>query len=379
MNNTPKSVFFIIFDLEFFFSHRYPLIKQLSKQNIQFYVIAHFEGDPPANEENISYIYINSSRKKFGFFNLIQNSISLSRHINTTDPDIIYAVSHRSIFLARVANLFSRKKSLYAISGMGSMFTKQLSFMKDMRTALLKFVALKIYQTIVTGKGVHFLLQNTDDLDLLVDYKIASSSNSFIVPGNGLEKSFFSPPRKINNNFKFIMIARVLKDKGVIEFLLAAQKVVRLFPQSEFTLYGAFDSTNPNEIKHEELTKYLGPRIKYAGHIKDIRSKIINSSVVVLPSYREGFSKVLMEAQACSKPVITSDISGCRDVIIENKTGYLVRPQDADDLANKILFMLANIESYDVLAKNAYDHAREKFSLDSAVSQHIEIFNNITI
>jgi glycosyltransferase involved in cell wall biosynthesis len=86
-----------------------------------------------------------------------------------------------------------------------------------------------------------------------------------------------------------------------------------------------------------------------------------------------------MEAQACSKPVITSDISGCRDVIIENKTGYLVRPQDADDLANKILFMLANIESYDVLAKNAYDHAREKFSLDSAVSQHIEIFNNITI
>ena len=378
MSTTPKKVFLIIFDLDFFLSHRYPLIKELSKHNIQFHVIAFFEGDPPANEENISYIYINSSRQKFGLFNLMQNSILLSRLIKVNDPDIIYAVSHRSIFLARVANLFSRKKSLYAICGMGSMFTKQLSFMKDMRTALLKFAALRIYQTIVKGRGVYFLLQNTDDADLLVDYKIASSSNSFIVPGNGLKKSFFCPPRKLNNNFKFIMIARVLKDKGVIEFLLAAQKVIRLFPQSEFTLYGAYDSTNPHEIKPEELTKYLCSRIKYAGHVKDIRSKIINSSVVVLPSYREGFSKVLMEAQACSKPVITSDITGCRDVIIENKTGYLVRPQDADDLANKMLFMLTNIESYDVLAENAYDHAREKFSLGSAVSQHIEIFNNIT-
>jgi len=98
MNTIPKKVFLVVFDLGFFFSHRYYLIKELSKHNIEFTVISYFEGSPPDNEKNIQYHFINSSRETFGLFNLILNSITLSRLIRLRDPDLIYAVSHRSIF-----------------------------------------------------------------------------------------------------------------------------------------------------------------------------------------------------------------------------------------------------------------------------------------
>lgn len=377
MNKTSKKIILIVFDLSFFFSHRYELIKRLSNQNFEFTIVSSFKDHPPKNEKNITYHFINSSRENFNVFNLIHNSILLSRLIKSCHPDLIYAISHRSIFLARLSNIFLKKNSLYAISGMGSMFTKQKSVIKNIKTGFLKYLALTIYRLIIKGRGVNFLLQNKDDLQLLQDKKIASPSNSFVIEGNGIEDSFFHPPTAPPQRFQFIMIARILKDKGVLDFCEAAKKVLTFYPQSEFVLYGSFDFTNPHAISEKELNAYLSKKIQYKGHTHDIRSKILQSSVLVLPSYREGFSKVLMEAQACSKPVITTDISGCRDVIIKNKTGYLIQPRNTDDLATRMMEMIENPENYKDLSKNAFMHAKENFTLDTAVNKHLKIFDKI--
>ena len=124
--------------------------------------------------------------------------------------------------------------------------------------------------------------------------------------------------------------------------------------------------------------EYLDSKIYYGGHVDDIRSEIINSSAVVLPSYREGFSKVLMEAQACSRPVITSNVPGCRDAIIENLTGYLIEPKNSDELAEKIILMIENPIQFQAMSRNAYKHAKNCFSVDGAVLKHLDIFKKVT-
>ena len=174
------------------------------------------------------------------------------------------------------------------------------------------------------------------------------------------------------------MISRILRDKGVIEFFDAARKVLTLYPKVSFCLYGSFDHANPNMINAKDLEQYLDSKIYYGGHVDDIRSEIINSSAVVLPSYREGFSKVLMEAQACSRPVITSNVPGCRDAIIENLTGYLIEPKNSDELAEKIILMIENPIQFQAMSRNAYKHAKNCFSVDGAVLKHLDIFKKVT-
>jgi glycosyltransferase involved in cell wall biosynthesis len=378
MNRTHKTIFLIVTEAKFFFSHRYALIKKLSQQQMKFHIITYFEGSLPPDESNIQYTFLNTDRKKFGLINFLRNSVALHHLIRTYDPDIIYAVSHRSIFLASAANIFNNKISLFAISGMGSMFTKTKLSIRSIYTKFLRFLVIKVYQLAINRKDSYFVLQNNNDLNLLLENKITDESRSFIVPGNGLEQSFFYKDKKNKLAIKFIMISRILRDKGVIEFFDAARKVLTLYPKVSFCLYGSFDHANPNMINAKDLEQYLDSKIYYGGHVDDIRSEIINSSAVVLPSYREGFSKVLMEAQACSRPVITSNVPGCRDAIIENLTGYLIEPKNSDELAEKIILMIENPIQFQAMSRNAYKHAKNCFSVDGAVLKHLDIFKKVT-
>ena len=165
---------------------------------MKFHIITYFEGSLPPDESNIQYTFLNTDRKKFGLINFLRNSVALHHLIRTYDPDIIYAVSHRSIFLASAANIFNNKISLFAISGMGSMFTKTKLSIRSIYTKFLRFLVIKVYQLAINRKDSYFVLQNNNDLNLLLENKITDESRSFIVPGNGLEQSFFYKDKKIN-------------------------------------------------------------------------------------------------------------------------------------------------------------------------------------
>jgi glycosyltransferase involved in cell wall biosynthesis len=379
MKNTSKKIFLVVTEINFFYSHRYALIKKLSSMGWQFYIISYFKDAKPQDEKNINYIFIGSNREVFGILNLLKNSFTLSKLIRLKKPDLIYAISHRSIFLARMASLFSSTKLIFAITGMGSLFTSHPNILKRTFLISLKYVVLSIYRFVIRSKKSYFILQNADDLNLLIEKSISTKEGAFIVPGNGLPDAYFSYIDAPLNKFNFIMIARLLRDKGVIEFLSAAKLLSKEFKDCQFTLYGDYDLTNPQAINQSEIEGYLSDNIVYAGYESNIRNKIIDSNIVVLPSYREGFARVLMEAQACARPVITSDISGCRDVIVDKSTGFLVKSMDSHDLASKMRFFLENPNIYTQMSKNSYEHARNKFTISQAADHHAKIFNKILL
>lgn len=379
MNNiSSKKIIFIVPEYKFFLSHRSQLIQGLTKLGWKFLIVTS-HNFKPNDEPGIRFKIFDTHRKRFSFLNLLRNGKRLVKLIKEENPCLIYAVSHRSIFLARIANLFMKKKSVYAISGMGSLFSIKPNLKLGLKNSILQILVIYIYRYFIRSNKSNFLLQNKNDLEFLINSKITKHERSFLIHGNGLEDSKFSKIESPYSKITFIMIARLLRDKGVIEFLLAGNKILKNFNNKdiEFKLYGDIDEANFNSLNLSDIEPYLSTMIKYEGFSSKIQDSITNSSVIVLPSYREGFSKVLMEAQACSRPVITSNVTGCKDAIIDNKTGYLVEPESVDDLVNKMENFINNPELIKQMGEAAYQHALKNFTLKKAIHAHQEMFTRI--
>jgi glycosyltransferase involved in cell wall biosynthesis len=373
-----KKIFIIVPELKFFLSHRLQLVRGLVQQGWNFVIVTSYDLKPE-DEPGIRYEIFDTHRKRFSFTNLIYNGLRLIKLIQLENPNLIYAVSHRSIFLARLANFFVRKKSIYAISGMGSLFSSKLDLKKSLKNSTLQIVVTYIYKYLIRSKNSNFLLQNKDDLEFLIKSNITNINKVFKIEGNGIEASKFSNEQAPISSTKFIMISRLLRDKGVLEFLQAAKSVVNKYHDRncKFILYGDIDDANFNSLSLTDIQPYLTSNITYAGFNSDIQTCIKNSSVVVLPSYREGFSKVLMEAQASARPVITSNVTGCKDAILNGSTGFLVEPMNANDLQEKIEFFILNSDLVFDMGQAAYEHAVNNFTIQKAIDEHIEMFSAI--
>jgi glycosyltransferase involved in cell wall biosynthesis len=154
-----------------------------------------------------------------------------------------------------------------------------------------------------------------------------------VVPGSGVNTAKFSPT-ELPPEPKFLMIARLLADKGVREYVAAARELKQKIPGAQFSLLGQIDHHNRSGIAEAELRQWVGERvIKYLGATSDVRPFIRESAVVVLPSYREGLPRTLLEAAAMGRPLIGTDVPGCRQVVRDGVTGYLCKARSADSLA----------------------------------------------
>lgn len=370
-------IFLVITELKFFLSHRVGLFEELAKQGCDITIFTSFDGLAPPKINGVKFHQINTNRLQFNLKNLLMNVFFLRKQITAENPDIIYAVSHRSIFLAWCSNIFLKVPSIFAISGLGSLFTPAKNFVLGLKLSILRNLILNFYRFFISKPNSMFLLQNDNDRCFLNNYMITTKGKgqTFLIPGSGLNQDFFScKPYSQKKKIKFTMISRLLIDKGVLEFLNAAKSISDQFNNCEFTIYGDEDKANFNSIPISKLKSYLNSDIIYGGYISDIKPKIIDSSVIILPSYREGFSRVLMEAQACSRAVITSNVAGCRDVILENITGFLVETRNAIDLEEKMLEFIKNPNLIHEMGKNAYNHAHKNFSIKRSVDLHFEMF-----
>lgn len=362
-------------------SHRFDLINEIIKKGYAVDVITSFDkNDKLPNVRGLEFKFLDSGRANFGIFKLFKTTVALRRLIMAQAPCFIYGISHRSILLSVFASIFTESKLLLAISGMGSLFSaKSDSFLRNFKYRVIRAALLSFYKYSIPKKRSYFILQNQEDLEFLSQKNISSRESSFLIPGNGLPKSFFlNDPLKRGIPFiKFIMIGRLLKDKGVLEYLRASHELSLEFDCFESSLHGSYDLTNFNCLKPEDINPYLNERVRYKGHSKNIQQEIINSTFVVHPSYREGFSRVLMESQACSRPVITSNVVGCRDVILPGKTGLLVEPGDMQGLKDAMKAVIQKQINLTQFSINAHKHATNNFTVEVAADRHIRIFDKI--
>lgn len=318
------------------------------------------------NKMGIRFSQIRINKSEVNILSDIKTLIDIYKVINFFKPDLICTYTIKpNIFtglILNIKNIFNRKKILFypMVTGLGSVFLNQENSIKN---KLLKGFVKKLFKVaFLSSKKIIF--QNPDDIEFFKKEKIVLDfSKAKRVWGSGVNlKSFKAKP--INKDEIFLMLSRLLKDKGIREYFEAARIVKFKYPKAKFLLAGSFDN-NPSGIKKEEFKKLMEfGSVKYLGELKCVKEVLSKCTYYVLPSYREGTPRSSLEALAVGRPILSTDVPGCRETVIDGFNGYLVKSQDAFSLSNGMEKLLkASYNEIKTMSKNSLLLAKEKYDV----------------
>ena len=280
----------------------------------------------------------------------------------TVKPNIYFTLS--SIFL----NI----KVYNNITGLGTGFTGN---------KLFKYILIFLYR-ISFIKSSKIFFHNSHDMKYFVNLGVSNNANSIILPGSGVNLNIFKysklENRESNLNLNFLYFGRMLKEKGLEELIKTSILIKKKFINITFTFVGSCDDNNKSSLKMEYLQNLNKLNvINYIEHTNKIIDYIIDSDCVILPSYREGFPKSLIEASAIGRPMITSNIPGCRDIVTDGYNGFLFNPRDVDDMTNVITkFINLDFNLKNQMSINANKIAINKFDEKKIINKYVETINN---
>ncbi|TPW29045.1 glycosyltransferase family 4 protein [Pararhizobium mangrovi] len=279
----------------------------------------------------VTFMQIPMERAGFNPFTDIRTLLGLYVALRRVKPDIVLSYTMKPIIYglmaARMAGI-SQRHAL--VTGLGYVFG---SGADTWRRRLLRKVASTLYRIALAGTGKVFVYNGADEHDIRADRMVADTTRIVRVAGSGVDLKEFPSEPVPQGPVAFLMVARLLRDKGVFEFADAARRLHRDFPHARFQLLGRSDP-GPSGIGANDIEEWRqnGP-IDYLGETDDVRPYLSAAAVFVLPSYyREGIPRSILEAMAVGRPIITTDLPGCRDTVVEGDNGFLVPPRDADEL-----------------------------------------------
>jgi len=251
--------------------------------------------------------------------------IKYLRLLRGLSPDVVVSFTVKPVIYGSVAARVLGFPHINTITGLGSAFIFQ---------AGMRHLVSVMYRYSLKKSRVVFF-QNKTDMMHFVKAKLVREGQCKLVAGSGVDLEKFSPlPMPTRPETVFLMVARLFKDKGIYEFVEAADGLNQEKRNVVFRLVGPLDcSGNQFAVREEELALWVREGvIDYRGEVDDVREEMRSADCVVLPSYREGMSKVLMEAAAVARPIIAADVPGCRDIVTEGENGYLCTPRNGDEL-----------------------------------------------
>jgi len=250
----------------------------------------------------------------------------LSQVFRQADPDVILSFTIKNNIFGAMAAKSARVPFVPNVTGLGTAF---------LSGGLLERVAITLYRGAFRNLPVVFF-QNEDDRDLFLDRSLVTQEQARVLPGSSIDLQQFAAVPYPGNNAApvFLMIARLLRDKGVYEYVEAARLVKTLHPEVRFQILGATDAQNRTAIDQETVRAWESEGfIEYLGTTEDVRPLIAAAHCVVLPSYREGAPRTLIEAAAMARPIIATDVPGCRDVLDNGETGFHCEVRSGESLA----------------------------------------------
>ena len=250
-------------------------------------------------------------------------------------PGVVLAYTQKPIIYGGLACRLAGGCRFHAlVSGLGYVFSDAANHRR-----LLRALVRRLYSLALKRAQAIFVFNSDDRSEMLRQGIVDARQNVIQVPGSGVDLNHFRAERLRPGPPTFLMIARLMRDKGLQQFVDAARIVRKNHPDARFHLLGEFEDLNPTGITRAELDEWLQEgAITYLGRTDDVRPYLAEASVFVLPSYyREGLPRTILEAMASGRAVVTTDMPGCRDPIEEGENGFLVRPQDSEHLAATLL------------------------------------------
>ena len=296
----------------------------------------------------------------------IKATYALSKKIKKIAPDIVLSYfSKPVIFGTLAAKMANVPQVIGMLEGLGYSFTDQPEGLNK-QTKLIKKIQVFLYKVSLHRLDKLIFLNADDPKDLLDKYQIKVKQVE-ILGGIGLNLSDYSYQSIANTQapIKFLFIGRLLKEKGIHDFISAAKKVKAKYPETQFTVLGEIDISNPGALQQAELDELISLKlVNYPGHVDNVKDWIASSHVFVLPSYREGVPRSTQEAMAIGRPVITTDVPGCRETVVNGVNGFLVERWNPQALVEKMLYFIEHPEQIEKMGYEGYKIAKDKFDAD---------------
>lgn len=302
--------------------------------------------------------------------------VELARLYRAQKPDLVYHVAIKPILYGSLAaRLVGVPSVINVFAGLGYAYTSE-----ELRARLLRLCLKFGLNAACRSAGSIAVFQNEEDRAQLVRDHVVRESQTRVIRGTGVDTDRFRPTSDEDESGEPIVLlaCRMLWDKGVGEFMEAARLVRRQKPGVRFVLAGRCDEDNPASIQPEQLQQWQKERvIEWWGHRSDMPVVLGSAAVVVLPSYREGLPVSLLEAAACGKPIIATDVPGCREVVRHRINGLLIPPRNAMALADAIVLLLENPELRHETGRRGREIVVKEFSSMIVIRQTLALYHEL--
>lgn len=375
-------VMFFCNDLPFFLNHFSTLLSRTIDLGYQVTVVAggsNAKALDDIEKFGAKFISINMTRSGTNLFSEMKVLFEIRSIFKKINPDVIHLLTIKPcIYGGLISRVLRIKTTIGTVTGLGYIFSSKSGLAKIRSTI---FIGLYRLAFGLSNHGARLVFENSDDRNYFTKNRVITVDRTEKVWGAGVNLKLFSPA---NEKFKrkdaislvkVLLPSRMLKDKGVVEFFEAAKIIKSLQLPIEMILVGGIDPHNPASFTQSELVEYVDKGfVQWRGFQSDMPMQLRTADIICLPSYREGMPKVLLEAMACGKPIITTDVPGCREVIINEVHGLLIPARDGQSLADAIIKIASSQQLIDTMGQYSRQRALQLFSDLNIAEQYINLY-----
>tara|TARA_B110000003_G_scaffold266221_1_gene292910 strand:+ start:854 stop:3136 length:2283 start_codon:yes stop_codon:yes gene_type:complete len=369
-----KKILFVVNDAAFFISHRLPIAQKLIEEGYEVHLSTSGEILQIYDEMGLKFHKLKVSRQGKSPLSELWLIWQLFKLFTDIKPDLVHLVTIKPyLYGGIIAKMTKVPAVVSAVSGLGF-----VAMATGLKGKFLRAVLYPLYKLSFSHKNQLVIFQNNDDAQFLAKWRILNYSNIRIIQGSGADLNIYKYTAEPKGKVIVTFVARLLVDKGIREFIDASRILYSKGSEVNFWVAGDLDEGNPESvnIKEVEAWKEL-PNVKFIGFHKNIADLYNKSNIACLPSYREGLPKSLVEAAACGRAVVTTDVPGCRDAIKPNETGLLVPMKNAKALADAIDYLSRKHDLRKRMGAAGRVLAEKDFAIEKIVADHIKIYQNL--
>ncbi len=370
-----KTIIYFVSEDWYFCSHRLPIARKALIKGFKVVVVTKVSKYGSVIEsEGFELAPIEIQRGGWNLSSEFKTILALYAYYKKYKPDIVHHVAIKPVIYGTiVARVIGSIKVVNAMAGLGFVFISNKKKVK-----LLRFFIHKLFRFLFNNKNVRLILQNKDDLRYFLKNKLIKKDLVTIIRGSGVDINKFIPAKEPAGIPIVMLASRMLWDKGVGEFVDAAKALKSERIKARFILVGINDSENPASISSAQLHEWDEDGIvEWWEGKNDMHKVLIQASVICLPSYREGLPKVLLEAASCGRPIIASDVPGCREIVHNGKNGILVLLKDVNSLINAIRDLINNTDKRKIMGAEGREVVEKEFSEEIVGVQTLRLYKKM--
>jgi glycosyltransferase involved in cell wall biosynthesis len=361
----------------FLISHRLPILRAARDAGYDVHVAASISSEDETlmlRKEGVTLHRLTLGRGSLNPLKDLGYLAQLLAIIRKVEPDIVHNITVKPIVYGSIAaRALGVRGIVNAVSGLGYAFTGGAGSRR-----LLSFLVRSAYRLALRHPAIRVIFQNPDDMSAFIEARVISAEQAVLIRGSGVDLESFQASEEPSGIPRVVLPARMLRDKGVVEFATAAKLLLSRGHAATFVLAGMIDEANPASLQQAELAELSRETgVEWLGHVRDVPALYRSAHVICLPSYREGLPKALIEACAASRPIVTTDVTGCREVVTDGVNGLLVKVRDAEALAAGLQRLLGDADLRVRLGAAGRQRAVVEFDVRAVVRATLDLYKEM--